>query len=139
MRIRLLSGTNAMALALLLALILTPQAGGQGEQVVEVTIKDYRFITRQAPLQLNVPMLITIKNEDDVRHDFGSAVFQRTMTKAESNGVIAYGRGIEGVHLDPKRNVAIRFTMENPGRYEFRCSIHPTMRGELLLLSVSAT
>jgi plastocyanin len=34
--------------------------------------------------------------------------------------------------------VAIRFTIENPGRYEFRCSIHPKMRGELLLLNVGA-
>ena len=127
-----------LACAFVLALTFAPQAGGQTEQVVEVTIKDFAFITKQVPLQLNVPTLITIQNEDNVRHGFASAVFQRSMTKVESNGVISYGRGIEGVTLDPHQNVAIRFTIENPGRYEFRCSIHPTMKGELLLLNVGA-
>jgi plastocyanin len=121
-----------------LALTLAPQAGGQTEQIVEVTIRDFTFMTKQVPLMLNIPTLVTVKNEDNVRHDFGSALFQRTLTKVESNGVVPYGRGIEGVYLDPHRNVAIRFTIENPGRYEFRCSIHPTMKGELLLLNVGA-
>jgi plastocyanin len=122
----------------MLTLALAPRVGGQTEQVIAVTIRDFTFMTKQVPLQLNVPTLITIQNEDDVRHDFGAAVFQRTMTKAESHGIIAYGRGIEGVHLDPHQNVAIRFTMENPGRYEFRCSIHPNMKRELLLLNIGA-
>lgn len=138
MLISLLSRTNALTLVFFLVLTLAPQAGGQTEQVIEVTIRDFAFITKQVPLQLNVPTLITIQNEDDVRHGFASAVFQRTMTKVESHGVISYGRGIEGVYLDPHQNVAIRFTMENPGRYEFRCSIHPNMKGELLLLNVGA-
>jgi plastocyanin len=40
--------------------------------------------------------------------------------------------------VDPKREAVIRFNMERPGRHEFRCSIHPNMKGELLLLSVEA-
>jgi plastocyanin len=39
-----------------------------------------------------------------------------------------------GVFLDPKRDAVIRFNMSRPGRHEFRCSIHPNMTGELLLL-----
>ena len=35
--------------------------------------------------------------------------------------------------LDPQRDAAIRFNLERPGRYTFRCSIHPNMKGELLL------
>ncbi|MBM4121259.1 MAG: hypothetical protein FJ249_01525 [Nitrospira sp.] len=129
---------HRLACVFALALTLAPQAGGQTEQIVEVTIRDFTFMTKQVPLMLNVPTIIMVKNEDNVRHDFGSAVFQRTMTKAESNGVVPYGRGIEGVYLDPNRNVVISLTIENPGRYEFRCSIHPKMRGELLLLNVGA-
>lgn len=110
-------------------------AGAQTEQVVEVTIKDSTFLTKQAPLQLNVPTLILVRNTDDIRHDFGSTMFQRTMTRAEIGGVIPYGHGIEGVYLDPGKEASLRFTIERPGRFEFRCSIHPQMKGELLLLT----
>jgi plastocyanin len=49
-----------------------------------------------------------------------------------------YGRGLAGVMLDAKRDAVIRFNMERPGRHTFRCSIHPDMKGELLLLSAEA-
>jgi plastocyanin len=42
------------------------------------------------------------------------------------------------MYLDAKRDATIRFNMTRPGRYEFRCSIHPNMKGELLLLTVEA-
>ncbi len=114
------------------------QAGAQIEQRVEVTIKDFTFITKQVPLMPNVPTVITIRNDDEVRHDFGSSVFQNTLTHVESDGVISYGQGIGGLFLDPSRDASVRFVIEQPGRYEFRCSIHPKMRGELLLLNIGA-
>jgi plastocyanin len=110
----------------------------QSEQVVEVTIKDYKFVTKQRTLRLGVPTLITVRNEDEVRHDFGSTMFEGIPTKIEHDGVIVYGRGLGGVFLDPKRDAVLRFDMSRPGRYEFRCSIHPNMGGELLLLSAEA-
>lgn len=119
-------------------LALLSHAGAQTEQRVEVNIKDYTFITNQVPLMPDAPTVIEIRNEDDVRHDFGSIVFQNTHTQVESDGVIAYGRGVAGVLLDPARRASVRFTIERPGRYEFRCSIHPNMRGELLLLNIGA-
>lgn len=114
------------------------QADAQMEQRVNVTIKDYKFATTQVPLRLGVPIVITIRNDDGERHDFGSSVFEGVPTQVESAGIIFYGRGIAGVFIDPKRTTEIRFTMDKPGRHEFRCSIHPTMKGELLLLSVEA-
>jgi len=114
------------------------QADAQMEQRVNVTIKDYKFATTQVPLRLGVPIVITIRNDDGERHDFGSSVFEGVPTQVESAGIISYGRGIAGVFIDPKRTTEIRFTMDKPGRHEFRCSIHPTMKGELLLLSVEA-
>ncbi len=110
----------------------------QSEQVVEVTIKDYRFVTKQSTLRLGFPTAITVRNEDAVRHDFGSTMFEGIPTQIEKDGVIAYGRGVGGVFLDPKQNATIRFDMTRPGRQVFRCSIHPTMSGELLLLSAEA-
>ncbi|THJ21961.1 MAG: hypothetical protein CAF45_010890 [Nitrospira sp. CG24E] len=110
----------------------------QSEQVVEVTIKDSKYVTKQAVLRLGFPTVIKIKNEDAERHDFGSAMFEGIPTQMEKDGVIVYGRGLGGVFLDSKRDAAIRFNMSRPGRYEFRCSIHPNMTGELLLLSAEA-
>lgn len=129
---------GALVFSSCLALGALTQVGAQTEQTVDVTIKGFTFVTKQAPLQLNVPTVIVIRNEDNVRHDFGSAMFQRSLARAESGGIIAYGKGLEGVYLDPKREVRISFTLERPGRYEFRCSIHPDMKGEILLINVGS-
>jgi len=110
----------------------------QSEQLVDVTIKDFRFVTKQSPLRLGFPTVIKVRNEDAERHDFSSTMFEGIPTQIEKDGVIVYGRGVGGVFLDPKRDATIRFNMSRPGRYEFRCSIHPNMTGELLLLSAEA-
>jgi plastocyanin len=110
----------------------------QSEQVVEVTIKDFRFVTKQNMLRLGFPTVIKVRNEDAERHDFSSTMFEGIPTQIEKDGVIVYGRGVGGVFLDPKQEATIRFDMTRPGRHVFRCSIHPTMSGELLLLSAEA-
>ncbi len=110
----------------------------QTEQVVEVTIKDSTFVTKQVPLSLNVPIRISIKNEDQIRHDFGSSIFRDTLTHIESGGVVAYGQTVGGVFLDGGKGATIRFTLHRPGQFEFKCSIHPNMKGEILLMSVGA-
>ena len=110
----------------------------QSEQVVDVTIKDFRFVTKQSPLRLGFPTVINVRNEDAERHDFSSTMFEGIPTQIEKNGVIVYGRGVGGVFLDAKQSATIRFDMTRPGRHVFRCSIHPTMSGELLLLSAEA-
>lgn len=110
----------------------------QSEQVVDVTIQDFKFVTKQPTLRLGFPTTITIHNADPERHDFGSTMFEGIPTQIEKDGVVVYGRGVGGVFLDSKRDATIRFNMSRPGRHEFRCSIHPAMKGELLLLNVEA-
>ena len=110
----------------------------ESEQVVEVTIKDFKFVTKQKVLRLGFPSVIKIRNEDAERHDFGSTMFEGIPTRIERDGVVVHGRGVGGVFLDPKRDAVIRFNMSRPGRHEFRCSIHPNMTGELLLLTTEA-
>ena len=110
----------------------------QSEQVVDVTIKDFKFVTKQGPLRLGLATVIKVRNEDAERHDFGSTMFEGLPTQVEKDGVVVYGRGLGGVYLDAKREAVVRFNMTRPGRHEFRCSIHPNMSGELLLLSVEA-
>jgi plastocyanin len=113
-------------------------AQSQPEQMVEVVIHDSTFVTKQAALRLGLPTMITVVNEDAKRHDFGSTMFEGIPTRIDKDGVSVYGKGLGGVMLDAKRDAVIRFTMERPGRHEFRCSIHPNMKGELLLLSAEA-
>jgi plastocyanin len=131
-------GRGRWGLAACFILALCSQGGAQAEQRIEVTIKDSVFITKQVPLRLGVATVITITNQDQERHDFGSNMFEGILTRVESNGIVSYGRGIGGVFVDGKKSALIRFTMERPGRHEFRCSIHPNMKGELLLLNVEA-
>ncbi|WP_447983179.1 cupredoxin domain-containing protein [Nitrospira sp. Nam74] len=120
------------------AIGLFAQADAQTEQRVDVTIRDFTFIATQAPLVLNVPAVITIRNDDRERHNFDSALFQGILTEVETGSVTTYGRGIGGLYVDPQGHAVVRFTVKRPGRYEFRCTIHPNMSGELLLLNIQA-
>jgi len=127
-----------MFIAMAILLLAETPVESQPEQVVEVVIKNFTYVTKQKALRLGVPTAIKIVNEDTERHDFGSTMFEGIPTKVEQDGISVYGRGVGGVMLDPRRNVVIRFDLERPGRHEFRCSIHSNMKGELLLLSVEA-
>jgi len=127
---------RALVLGGCLAIGLAAQTDAQTEQRIDVRIHDFTFIATQAPLVLNVPAVITIRNEDSERHNFESPLFQGILTEVEAGGVTAYGRGVGGVFVDSKANAVIRFTVKRPGRYEFKCSIHPNMKGELLLLNI---
>jgi len=114
------------------------QTAAQSEQRVDVRIRDFTFLATQSPLMLNVPAIITIRNEDRERHNFESAIFQGILTEVETGGAVVYGRGVKGVFVDANASAVIRFTVKRPGRYQFKCSIHPKMKGELLLLNIQA-
>lgn len=122
----------------LLSLGLLSSASAQSEQQIVVTIHNYAFETTQMPLQLHVPTVIHLRNQDDVRHDFGSDIFQNSYTRVESADAVTYGDSIGGVFVEPGADVDIRFTIEREGRYSFQCSIHPDMKGEIILLTVEA-
>lgn len=136
-RASVLSGGRVW-LAACFVLALCSQGGAQAEQRIEVEIRDFAFLTKQIPLRLGVATVIAITNEDQERHDFGSTMFDGIPTRVESGGIVSYGRGISGIFLEGKKSAVVRFTMERPGRHEFRCSIHQNMKGELLLLNVEA-
>ena len=138
MRIQRGSTGAMMFIAMAILLLAETPIESQPEQVVEVVIKNFTYVTKQKALRLGVPTAIKIVNEDIERHDFGSTMFEGIPTKVEQDGISVYGRGVGGVMLDPRRNVVIRLDLERPGRHEFRCSIHSNMKGELLLLSVEA-
>lgn len=59
-------------------------------------------------------------------------------TQIETDGAVAYGKGVEGVYINPGKEASIRLTLDHPGRFKFQCSIHQDMKGEILLLTVDA-
>ena len=101
-------------------------------------IKDFTFLTKQIPLRLGVATVIAITNQDQERHDFGSTMFDGVQTRVESDGIVSYGKGIRGLFLDAKEIGGDSVHDGTSGRHEFNCSIHPNMKGELLLLNVEA-
>jgi len=107
----------------------------QSEQYVDVLIKDFEFRSTQMPLQLNAQTVINVVNKDEVRHDFGSSIFYNSNTRVESGGVIAYGNDVGGAFIEPGHKATFHFVIRESGRYHFQCSIHPDMKGEILLIS----
>ena len=130
-------GVWILTAGIIVAASLSPSSA-QIQQDIQVTIQDYSFHTTQMPLQLHTDTFIYIKNLDEVRHDFGSNMFLDTLTHIETNGVVAYGKGLEGAYIDPGKEAVIHLVLDKPGRFQFECSIHKDMKGEILLLTVDA-
>ncbi len=107
------------------------------EVEIELTIRDSRYVlTEWVPPQEGASIVLTIKNEGSVRHGFTSALFQNLLVQTDAGGVQVYGKGIEGLYIDPGKTVHLRFQVDRPGDYPFQCDLHPHMQGELSLLHV---
>ena len=109
------------------------------EVEIELTIRDSQYVlTEWVPPRQGASIVLTIKNEDSVRHGFTSALFQNLLVRTDAGGVQVYGKGIEGLYIAPGKTVQLRFQLDRPGNYEFHCDLHSHMQGELLLLHVDA-
>ncbi|PJA78654.1 MAG: hypothetical protein CO149_02850 [Nitrospirae bacterium CG_4_9_14_3_um_filter_51_5] len=107
------------------------------EVEIALTIRDSQYTkTKWAPSPEGASVVLTIKNEDAIRHGFTSQLFQNLLVRTFSDGAQIYGKGIEGLYLDPGATIQLRFQVDRPGDYEFKCDLHPSMQGELLLLHV---
>jgi hypothetical protein len=56
----------------------------------------------------------------------------------EGEGLSTYGKGFEGMYVEPGKTLVIRLAVERSGRLTFHCDLHPEMQGELFLLEVPA-
>ena len=102
MSIRSHSAASLFVLLCVFGLSTAIPVESQSEQVVEVVIKDFTFITKQEVLRLGLPTVIKIVNKDGERHDFGSTMFEGLQARIEKDGVIVYGRGLGGGHAGSK-------------------------------------
>lgn len=85
-----------------------PDATSVQEQRIELAIRDSVFVrTKTMPVLAGVPTLLVIRNEDPVQHGFVSPMFAALYIRVEGEGIEVFGKGIEGVHLDPGRSQRI--------------------------------
>ena len=109
------------------------------EQRVEIVIRDSQFLlTQPSPVRLHMPTVLIIRNQDIVRHGFTSTVLANLLVNGEGEGIVTYGRGIDGFYVDAGKTLMVRFTTEKSGNYRFQCDLHPQMKGELFLFDVPA-
>ena len=115
----------------------TSLAQPPGDQRVEIVIRDNAFeVMKPAPVRPGLATVIILRNQDIVRHGFTSQMLMGMLVNGEGEGIAAYGKGVEGFYVDPGKTIVIRFTNDRPGKYNFRCDLHPNMKGELYALEV---
>jgi plastocyanin len=120
----------------------TPEAtvpsASEPPRLIEIAIKDYAYVmVKPEAIRSGTPAVITLRNEDQVTHGFVSPMLIGPLLQAEAEGITAWGKGVEGFHLDPGKTLTIRFTPEQLGVMSFHCDIHRQMKeGELLYLDI---
>ncbi len=109
------------------------------EQRIEIVMRDYDFqLVKLTAIRPALPTVIILRNQDIVRHGFYSAMLQGIPVQGEGEGVAAYGKEVEGFYVDPGKTLVIRFNNQRPGKYSFRCDLHPNMKGEAYVMEVPA-
>ena len=145
MRLRMAGQLAVISIVILIASpVIRPvgdgaSAGIPDEQRVEMLIRNYDFeIIHRTPVTLGGEAVIILRNQDIVRHGFTSPALPRLYLRVEGEGVSAYGKGIDGLYIEPGKTLVIRLVIEHSGRLTFHCDLHPEMKGELFLLDVPA-
>lgn len=83
---------------------------GKEAEIVDVEIRDYKYIPES--LTVNVGQTVRWTNYDNVLHD-------------------VVGSGIESEYLE--QGETFTYTFEQEGTYEYICTIHPWMEGEVIV------
>jgi hypothetical protein len=113
-----------------------PALDAANEAQVDITIRDYKYEVHAGVIHPDMPVTILIRNRDKVEHGFTSPVLEEFNAQVETGGVTTFGKGIKGIHILPGGEARIHFVPTRSGEFRFQCDIHPTMKGELLMLSV---
>src|SRR5581483_10137218 len=124
-------------LILMLILLFSFGAGAAEPGRVEVVIRNSAFEVQGGPIRLGAPTVIVIKNLDPMEHGFVSLFLQEADLRVDIGGSAAFGRGIKGVHVGAGSELTIRFIPSQSGRFNFICDLHPNMKGEVALISVT--
>ncbi|HAK38004.1 MAG TPA: hypothetical protein DCM60_07115 [Nitrospina sp.] len=103
---------------------------------VEIIIKNSTYEVKGGVLKPDLPATIVIRNMDNIIHGFTSPLLEKLDVRVDTKGGTTYGKGIKGVYIEQGETVKIYFTPLLPGKFSFSCDLHPSMKGELLLITI---
>ena len=100
-------------------------------------VKDPRF-----SLVPGENIVLMIKNEDRIAHEFVSPLFQHVDLQFSGRATLVYAHTASGLRVDPGETVTLRFEIPAAPSYDlfhFWCNLHgkiygDSMRGEILVL-----
>jgi len=107
----------------------------QSEKVVEIIIRNGKFEFKENVLTPEQPVTLLIRNMDAITHGFTSPIFDEVPIKVEVGKVVTFGKGITGVHIKSGATVQIHFAPLRPGSFTFKCDLHPSIKGEMAMLT----
>ncbi|TAL08558.1 MAG: hypothetical protein EPO02_12590 [Nitrospirae bacterium] len=108
---------------------------------IEIVAKDKEWKVSGYTLK-DEPTEIVVRNEDTVTHGFNSSLFKDVKVKVEGGGSLAKGLGPHVYRVEPGKTMIFHFTKPSKGvgegstTYAFWCDMHPSMKGEMFVLSV---
>ena len=93
-------------------------------------------------LQVGRDIIIQLRNEDEVAHEFVSPLLMKAEDlQISGRATLVYTHTAVGVRVEPKESVMLRFDIPDAGfdQFHFWCNIHgkftdDTMRGEIFML-----
>ncbi len=141
-----MSRWQSRMVVLLMVLVYFPLAVSAGAALfaeeppgkVEIMIRDSKYEYHARILRPQVSSVIVLRNVDSIVHGFTSSFLEDLDVRVEAEGATTFGKGIKGVHIPPGQTVRIHFVPMRAGNFSFQCDLHPSMKGELILLSVEA-
>lgn len=120
---------------------------------VVIVMKDKAFhIIKEGEADKNVPhpiftlapnmdVVLLLRNEDTVAHEFVSPLLQKVDLQLSGKATMVYTFTAAGVRVDPRQSVLLRFDVPDAGydQFHFWCNIHgklldDPMRGEIFVL-----
>jgi len=131
---------------LIIALLLSACAGGANPKT-EITLKltDFAYGLPSITVPAGQPVILTLKNEGLVEHDFVIEKIDATNVVVQDGGSKAHAaHGVEAnydLHISTQAGETnvLQFTVAEPGAYEIFCSVaghkEAGMVGELVVLA----
>jgi len=132
------AGLGALSLGLVVGAAASSLAQEDESDTIEIVIEHSAFHLKATKMQIDKEAILVVRNLDSIEHGFTSPGFRGLDVRVESEGVVTYGKGIEGLYVGPGEEVSIVFTPRRSGKLTFRCDLHPNMTGEVLYLTVGA-